>query len=303
MRRLAATAACIAALASPRGAAAQSVALSFEDAPAALTPLLGARRAETLTATLATAGVKEALFLALGRNVTAQGGTRLAPYTAAGHILGSQGYSGETVDELGASAFVQDIKRNDELVRDLPGFHLWLRFPALAEGRTVETRDTVRIWIYHMLYGRAHVTVDTPDAELDRLVQAGLRAGRSLDTDRLRAFYVGVLMDCVRHYDAMARRVLGYSPPHTLRLHENDLAALFVADFVAALRRSGGKVITASAALLDPINAYEADVVPLEGSQILAIARERGIGGVTPAPLEEPAALAAAFDAAHVWQP
>jgi peptidoglycan/xylan/chitin deacetylase (PgdA/CDA1 family) len=300
MRRFALCAFVSLLLGSP--AFALDVALSFEDAPSPETPLLGPARAATLTSALAASGVEEALFLAVGTNIEAQGTKRLAQYAAAGHIIGSQGYSRKTVDELGATAFVKDMKRNDLLVRNLPGFKMWFRFPSLVEGSTVEARDTVRVWIYHMLYGRTHVTIDTPDEALNRLVQAGVSAGRHLDVAKIRRLYVTVLMACVQHYDRMALEVLGYSPPHTIRLHENDLAAAFIGDFVAALRQSGGRIIKASDALADDLNKHEANVVPLDGSQIIAVAHERGISDVTHAPIEEPTALDEAFGSAGVWE-
>jgi peptidoglycan/xylan/chitin deacetylase (PgdA/CDA1 family) len=278
------------------------VAISFENAPSPPTRLLGPERTTTLISNLKASGVEQAIFFAVGRNIESQGRKSLTQYAAAGHILGSQGYSLKTVDELGGTEFVRDMKRNDLLVKDLPGFQMWFRFPYLNQGSTVEARDTVRIWIYHMLYGRAHVTIDSPDEALDRLVQAGVNAGRRLNVEKMRRLYVAVLMECVDHYDHMATEVLGHSPKHTLRLHDNDLAALFIGDFVAALGRSGGKVIKASDALADELNNQEPNVVPINGSQIIAIAQERGIPDVTHAAIEQPSNLQDAFARAGVWE-
>lgn len=278
------------------------VAISFEDAPNPPTPLLGDERPKLLLESLGKAQVEQALFLIVGRNFETQGRKSLARYASAGHVLASQGYSQKTVDELGPTDFVRDMKQNDLLLRDLPGYQMWFRFPYLSEGSSVAARDEVRVWIYHMLYGRAQVTIDSPDAAIDAIVQDGVRAGRHLNLDHLRQFYVSVLMECVQHYDELAVRVLGHSPRHMLRLHENDLAALFIVDFAAALRASGGKIVRATDALNDDFNAQEADVVPLQGSHVIAIAKERGITGAVPAAIERRTELEAALTRANIWQ-
>lgn len=283
-------------------ARAAEVALSFEDAPGPTTPLLGADRTKQLIAGLRRSQVDQAIFFAVGKYVDAQGPKRLKQYAEAGHVIGSQGYSLQTVDQLGATEFIKDMKHNDLVVKDLPGFKMWFRFPELNQGSTTEARDNVREWIYHMLYGRSHATINTPDQQLDALVQQGVAEGRRFDSDKLKALYVSVMMQCLDHYDQLARSVVGASPRHMLRLHENDLAALYVGDLVQAIRASGSAVVKATDAFNDEFNRHEVDMVPLTGSQILAVAKERGFEGAAPAAIEDPARLKQALDAAAIWE-
>ena len=70
-----------------------------------------------------------------------------------------------------------------------------------------------------------------------------------------------------------------------LLLHENDLAALFVGDLVAELRRRGFRIIPATTAFKDPIADLNPDTLFLGQGRIAALAHE---GGMTPAELISP---------------
>jgi peptidoglycan-N-acetylglucosamine deacetylase len=63
-------------------------------------------------------------------------------------------------------------------------------------------------------------------------------------------------------------------------LHETDIAALFIGDLVAALRKDGWEIITADAAYADPISKVMPDVPSAQGSLIEAMAWEKKL----PAP-------------------
>ncbi|MGE0180011.1 MAG: polysaccharide deacetylase, partial [Sphingomonas sp.] len=76
--------------------------------------------------------------------------------------------------------------------------------------------------------------------------------------------------------DRIARETLGRSPAHVLLLHETDLAALFLADAVAALRARGWHIVSADEAFSDPIAGQEPDSMFLGGGRIAGIANARG---------------------------
>ena len=51
----------------------------------------------------------------------------------------------------------------------------------------------------------------------------------------------------------MAKKYLGYSPIHVFLLHENDINALFLSEFIQMLKARGIKVLPASRAFEDPM--------------------------------------------------
>jgi hypothetical protein len=65
-----------------------------------------------------------------------------------------------------------------------------------------------------------------------------------------------------------------------LLLHETDLAALFIPDLVAALRKTGWRIVSADEAYRDPIGRLQPDVPSAQGTLTEALAWERGV----PAP-------------------
>jgi len=102
-----------------------------------------------------------------------------------------------------------------------------------------------------------------------------------VDYERLRAAYVELLVAGVEWYDGIAREALGRSPAHVLLLHENDLAALFIADLVAALRAKGWKIVSADEAYADPIAREEPKTLVLGQGRVVALAVDRGFTGRT----------------------
>ena len=78
-------------------------------------------------------------------------------------------------------------------------------------------------------------------------------------------------------YDRLARKALGRSPVHNLLLHETDLAALWIADLVAELRRRGWEIVTADKAFADPISRIVPNVPSAQGTLTEAIAWEKGL--------------------------
>jgi hypothetical protein len=84
------------------------------------------------------------------------------------------------------------------------------------------------------------------------------------------------MVDTAAFYDRMAVETLGRSPAHVLLLHETDIAALFVADLVAGLRRAGWEIVTIDEAYRDPIAATEPDTWFLGEGRVAALAQLAG---------------------------
>ena len=85
-----------------------------------------------------------------------------------------------------------------------------------------------------------------------------------------------MLVETAEFQERIARDTLGRSPAHVMLLHETDIAALFIADAVAALRARGWQIVTADEAFRDPIAAVEPDTTYLGGGRVTAIASTRG---------------------------
>jgi peptidoglycan/xylan/chitin deacetylase (PgdA/CDA1 family) len=125
--------------------AAQEIALTFDDAPIADgLYFTGVARTETLIAKLKNQNVPQVAFYCISSRTDSAGRVRLRKYAEAGHIIANHSHSHTRIQQLGAAGYIQDIFKADAILRELPGFKPWFRFPFLDEGRTIADRDAIR---------------------------------------------------------------------------------------------------------------------------------------------------------------
>ncbi|MFK8054103.1 MAG: polysaccharide deacetylase family protein [Woeseiaceae bacterium] len=274
------------------------IAITFDDAPRVADALLDAdERTNLLIQNLKQGNVPGAMFFATTSNLSARGEAgreRLHRYVAAGHLIGNHSNAHESANRNSAMKFLADAKRAGQVLKNLPGYAPYFRFPYLHEGNTREKRDTIRAQFREMGLEAGYVTVDNYDWYLQSLFNEAVKSGSTLDLDGWRTLYVDVLIDAVEFYDDIATNTLGRSPAHVLLLHENDLAALFIDDLADALQSAGWEIIPTLEAYQDPIADREPDTMLLGQGRVAAIASERGAHFSTLIhPLEDEANLRA----------
>lgn len=278
-------AACATADGTPRQAD-KRIALSFDDVPRGPGAFLTQEeRTKRLIAALKTAQVRQAVFFVnpgfLENPERAGGEARIARYVRAGHVLANHSYSHRALTAVAAEEYLADIDKAEAWLDGREGRRPWFRFPFLNEGRQDKAkRDAVRAGLAARGLSNGYVTVDASDWHLEQLAIDAKKAGKAIDMDALRDLYVESHVEAAEFYDGLARRTIGRSPAHMLLLHETDLAALWIDDLVAALRRAGWEIITADAAYADPLGAAMPDVPSAQGTLTEALAWEKGL----PAP-------------------
>ncbi len=260
--------------------AAQEIALTFDDAPIADgLYFTGFARTETLIAKLENQNVPQAAFYCISSRADSAGRARLRRYAEAGHIIANHSHTHTRIQQLGAAGYIQDIFKADAILRELPGFKPWFRFPFLDEGRTLADRDAIRQALNEGGYFNGYITVDNYDWYFDRLFQAALREKKKVDYEKLKQLYLEHLWQSLIFYDQMALATLGRSPKHVLLLHENDLAALFVDSLINFLRSKNWKIISPAEAYKDPIAATIPDVLLNNQGRVAALAKASGYTG------------------------
>lgn len=257
------------------------IALSFDDVPrhagAFFTP---DERTERLIGALRRARVPQAVFFVTTGNLDrpdgAGGEARIGRYVAAGHVIANHSHSHQWLHRTDPDAYVADLDRAEAWLRGRPGYRPWYRFPFLDEGREVARRDRLRAALRERGLANGYVTVDTYDWYLDGLANRARREGREMDMEALRDLYVRSIVEAAGFADSIAVETLGRSPAHILLLHETDLAALFIADAVAALRRAGWEIVSADEAYADPLAREEPDTIFLGAGRVAGLAHARG---------------------------
>lgn len=222
-----------------------------------------------------------AFFINPGRLDTpdgVNGEAHIAAYVAAGHVIANHTFSHPHLSKTNAEAYLADIDRAAAWLAGRKGFRPWFRFPYLDEGAAdKEKRDAVRAGLRARGLINGYVTADGSDWHLEQLTLRAQAQGLAMDEKQLRRLYVASQMSGLEYHDQLARDTIGRSPIHVLLLHETDLAALFLPDLIAELRKQGWEIVTADEAYEDPIANAQPDVPYAWGTLTGAIAWERDV--------------------------
>ncbi|QJR09695.1 hypothetical protein DSM104443_00745 [Usitatibacter rugosus] len=255
---------------------AKTIAFSFDDGFDPRTqPEAGVWNTRMLRA-LEAAGIKAALFPA-GRFVDSPDGLALVrAWGEAGHSIGNHTYSHTDFDTLPLEACIADIARGDGLLKAMPRFKPWLRFPYLREGATAGKRDGIRDWLAKNSYASAPISVMTGDGYYSQRLEAALRARADRDNDPFRRAYVRHLVERAAYSDRLARDTLGRSPAHVMLLHTNLANAMFLPDVIAALRAGGWTLVDAETAFADPLYRTQPKGLPAGSNIVVELAKDAG---------------------------
>ena len=285
--------ACLAALPAiaQEHAETKRIAITFDDIPRHPGGFMDPdERAIRIIAGLADAGVEQAGFFVTPGNLERPGGeggeARIRAYVAAGHVIANHSWSHSSLNRTSAEDYLADLDRAQAWLADRPGARPWFRYPYLHEGPDFETRDAVRSGLAERDLLNAYITVDSRDWFVDNLAIEAAREGRAMDMAALRDIYVGTVVSAANFQDATLRRALDRSPAHVLLLHETDLAAMYIADLVGALRADGWDIVSIDEAYADPIAASEPDTLFLGAGRAVALGH---VAGGTAATLLDPA--------------
>lgn len=240
--------------------ATKRIALTFDDAPRGDGPMFsGQERTSVLLESLKrTSTGPVAFFVHTGFMQRGNNRARIHSYADAGHLIANHSHEHPWLSRTDTDVYLAGIDQAETLLEGFPNRRKWFRFPFLDEGVPVEKRDAVRAGLTQRGLFNGYVTVDNYDWYFESKWRDAVREERSVDLGALQEAYVDTIVGAVHYYDDLAVQTLGRSPAHTLLLHENDVAALFVDDLVAALRSDGWTIISPDEAYNDPI----ADIVP-----------------------------------------
>jgi len=269
-------------LACPLGAAAQSVALTFDDGFDALVNPDAARWNEAMLRALA-AGKVTAMLLPAGRAADNPAGFELVKaWGTAGHTVGNHSYSHQNFgsEKIDARAFIADVQKADVVLRQSPGWKRFFRFPYLKEGATAERRDAMRQWLREHDYRVAAASIDASDWYYSDRFAKWREAHPGEDLGPHRDAYLAHLWDRAQYYDGLSRQVLGRSAKHVLVLHTNAINAAFLPDVIAMFKSKGWKIIPALEAFADPLYSMKPNTLPAGESILWALAKERGVNGL-----------------------
>jgi len=242
----------------------------------------GTERTQRIIDALAEAKTGPTVFFVTTRGLVQQdeGRDRIEKFAAAGHLIANHSHRHPWLSELTLADYLADLDQAEGLIADFDNKRDWFRFPFLDEERNdLAKRDAMRQALADRGLLSGYVTVDTYDWHIAALLNEALRNDREVNLDALREVYVAMVVDAAEHYAELSDEWLGRQPAHVLLLHENDPAALFIADAVAGLRDAGWTIISPDEAYADPIAEQLPETLFAGMGRVSALAYDKGARG------------------------
>ena len=243
-------------------AAAEGVALTFDDLPTMA--LSGdAPYAEATTKALL-AGLRRhhlpATGFVIAERLEGDGGVAHAAlvnrWLAAGMNLGNHTYSHVSLNKTPVDAYIAEVSRADGVLRPLLAAHRrplrWFRHPYLETGLTSETRRTFEGWLAAHGYRVAPVTMENADWMFALPYDDAILRHDTAAAERVKRSYLDYTTRVVAWYRQAGLDLLGRRPDFVFLLHVSRLNADCIDQLAASLRTNDLHAVSLDRALRDP---------------------------------------------------
>lgn len=266
----------------PSACHAQDIALSFDDGVDPRVQQLASSWNASILEALSKARVTAIIFPA-GKRVDSPAGLKLIrDWGDNGHTIGNHTYSHLNFcsDQVTLGQFIKDVKKNEALLKEMPGWTKLIRFPYLKEGDTVSKCDGFRTWLADHGYKSGAVSIDASDWYYNSRYLAWRKKSTSDDLSAFRTAYLNHLWNRSVYYDSLSKQIFGRSVKHVLLLHTNAINADFLPDIIEMYRSKGWNLISPKEAYGDPVYAMKPTGLPAGESILWALAKQKGIKGL-----------------------
>jgi peptidoglycan-N-acetylglucosamine deacetylase len=260
---------------------AQQIAITIDDAPSPNSKLFQkTERSQLLIQQLSKAKVSQVAFFVRGEYADSQSGIqRLKMYANAGHLIANHFYHHWDLNKVEATEYSQDILKTERILKNIPNFKKWYRFPYLHEGDTQEQRSQLQVFLKRHGYINGYVTVDIWDWYINQLLQKGIAKGLHFNKDNLQKVYLEHIWNAVEFYDGLAKTYITRPVKHTLLLHDNDVTTMFIKDLVDLLRNKGWTIISPEDVYTENLVNNSIDELFNNQGRVMAIAKSNGYRG------------------------
>jgi peptidoglycan/xylan/chitin deacetylase (PgdA/CDA1 family) len=180
----------------------------------------------------------------------------LREWTKEGLDLGNHSYAHPDFNDLSISQFEDQIVRGEEtfvpLMNEAGRKPQFFRFPFNHTGDTKEKHDAMAAFLAQRGYRLAPCTIESSDWMFNTAYGRMLARHDRAAAGRLRSEYLAFTAKQVDYFTKLNRQVLGYDPPQTMLLHDNQLNADLIEDLLAIYESKGFEWISLSDAEKDP---------------------------------------------------
>lgn len=166
-----------------------------------------------------------------------------------GHVIANHTWIHAHANEMESSAYLADIKKNQDYMNGIPGTSKFFRFPYLDDGRDRGQQFELFAGLDDLGLRNAPVTMDTVDWYTSSRMEAALQANPNTDLSPYRDYYVNMCVTLSNHWDSVAKALGFKSLPHLTLMHHNVLNGHFLKDVLLALQADGWMFVDAADAL------------------------------------------------------
>jgi peptidoglycan/xylan/chitin deacetylase (PgdA/CDA1 family) len=245
-------------------AAAQEVALTFDDLPAHGPLPPGMTRldvAKSIIATLKAAKAPQVygFINAVKLEQVPENRAVLEQWRAAGFMLGNHTYTHMSLTDNTAEAFEKDIAANEPVLRSLMGnadWH-WFRYPFLWEGETLEKRDAVRAYLKEHGYRIAQVTLDFEDYAWNAPYARCVAKNDQQAIAWLKSSYLSTAEQYIEADQKMSQLLFSRDIKHVMLLHLGGFQTVMLPRLLDLLKQKDFRLVSLEEAESDP--AYQSN--------------------------------------------
>lgn len=253
------------------------ISLSFDDGSIADRPGYVLKEwNELLLNKLKESNVQSILFVA-GHNKFHKKGTYvLQSWNDNGHLIANHttNHPNYNSEEWTSERFMSELLSNDSLISGYSNYKKLFRFPYLKEGNTPKKVASFRSFMKDKEYRNGHVTIDASDWYIDQRLVKRLKENPKADLTAFKNFYLEHIWDRAQFYEKLSYELNGRHINHTLLLHHNLAAALFIDELIKMFKDKGWEFVSAKQAYSDPV--YESTPYYAGESLIYALAKDSG---------------------------
>ncbi|HYF67802.1 MAG TPA: polysaccharide deacetylase family protein [Ohtaekwangia sp.] len=224
------------------------------------------------------ANVKAIFFVTGANKLDEKGQYLLRTWNNKGHKLANHTFTHANYnsEHITFEKFKNEFLQTDTVIKKYDGYIPLFRFPYLKEGNSVEKITLFRELLQNQNYRNGYVTIDASDWYIDSRLRKRLKENPDADIEPFRQFYLEHLLSRAVYYEELSFNLTGRHINHTLLLHHNLAAALFLGDLIKLFKENGWRIIDAKDAYDDEIFQSNPANVPAGESLVWALAKEIG---------------------------
>lgn len=192
------------------------------------------------------------------------------------HLIANHTYSHPNFnsDKIGIMQFEEELLGTDTIISKYRNYTKLFRFPYLKEGENPAEIEAIRSHMKSKGYRNGYVTIDASDWYVDSRLRKRLSTKPASDLASFKEFYLAHLFERASYYEKLSYEITGRHINHTLLLHHNLAAALFLDDLIEMFKSKGWNIVSADEAYADDI--YNQAPKYAGESLIWALAKDSG---------------------------